>query len=130
VCLVMSAERMRQLGIPLMAATAVHPLPAFGASIEARRGVSTGISAADRATTVLAAVAPDATPADIVMPGHVTPVQVAAGGTLVWAGLPEAAGDVVRLAGLGVEAVVCAVLGADGNLATAAELDALATAYR
>src|SRR5205085_9257632 len=114
VCLVMPAERMRQLGIPLMVASAGRALPAFGASIEARRGVSTGISAADRATTVLAAVAPDATPADIVMPGHVTPIQACQGGTLVCAGLPEAANDLVRLAGVGAEAVVCTILGPTG----------------
>ena len=128
VCLVLTAERMRQLGIPLLPATPQRTLPAYGASIEARRGVSTGISAADRAATVLAAVASDATPADLVMPGHVTPLQVTRGGTLVMAGLPEAASDLVRLAGLGPEAVVCEVLGSDGDLATAAELDALAAA--
>jgi 3,4-dihydroxy 2-butanone 4-phosphate synthase/GTP cyclohydrolase II len=130
VCLVLPVERMRRLGIPLMVGSPERPPPAYGASIEARRGVSTGISASDRATTVLAAVAPEATPADLVMPGHVTPIQLTAGGTLVWAGLPEAASDIVRLAGLGPEAVICAVLGRDGNLAAADELDALATAHR
>jgi 3,4-dihydroxy 2-butanone 4-phosphate synthase/GTP cyclohydrolase II len=129
VCLVMPPARMRQLGIPLMAQSTGCPAPAYGASIEARHGVSTGISASDRATTVLAAVAADATPADLVMPGHVTPVQVRPGGTLVCAGLPEAASDVVRLAGVGAEAVVCAVLGAGGNLATTAELAALAAEH-
>src|SRR5262245_63755490 len=71
VSVVLTAERMRQLGIPLLPATSHRALPAYGASIEARRGVSTGISAADRAATVLAAVAADATPADLVMPGPV-----------------------------------------------------------
>jgi 3,4-dihydroxy 2-butanone 4-phosphate synthase / GTP cyclohydrolase II len=125
VCLVMPPARMRQLGIPLIASSTGCP-PAYGASIEARRGVSTGISASDRATTVLAAVAADATPADLVMPGHVTPIQARQGGTLVCAGLPEAASDLARLAGLGAEAVVCTVLGPAGNLASEAELDALA----
>jgi len=125
VCLVLPPARMRQLGIPLFG-PAAGPAPAYGASIEARHGVSTGISASDRATTVLAAVAADATPADLVMPGHVTPVQAAHGGTLVRAALPEAAGDLVRLAGLGSEAVICGVLGPSGNLATVEELDALA----
>jgi 3,4-dihydroxy 2-butanone 4-phosphate synthase/GTP cyclohydrolase II len=129
VCLVLSPERMRQLGIPLIGPAPCHPLPAYGASIEARQGVSTGISAADRAATVLAAVAPDATAADLVMPGHVTPIQAAHGGTLVWAGLSEAASDLCRLAGAGAEAVVCAVLGADGNLATVPELDALSAEH-
>ena len=129
VSLAMPRERMRRLGIPLMAREPEPGLPAYGASIEARVGVSTGISASDRATTILAAVAPDATPADIVMPGHVTPIQLAAGGSLVRAALPEAASDLVRLAGVGDDAVLCEVLGRDGNLATVAELDALAAAH-
>jgi 3,4-dihydroxy 2-butanone 4-phosphate synthase/GTP cyclohydrolase II len=125
VCLVLPGERMCRLGIPLIAATSHRALPAYGASIEARRGVSTGISVSDRATTVLAAVAPAASPADLVMPGHVTPIQLTEGGTLVCAGLPEAASDITRLAGMGPEVVVCTVLGKDGNLASADELDAL-----
>jgi 3,4-dihydroxy 2-butanone 4-phosphate synthase/GTP cyclohydrolase II len=129
VCLALTRERMRHLGIPLMPTDPGRPSPAYGASIEARRGVSTGISAADRAATIRAAVAADATPADLVMPGHVTPIQVASGGTLVRAGLPEAASDLTRMAGVGPEAVLCMVLGANGNLATAAELRALADAH-
>jgi 3,4-dihydroxy 2-butanone 4-phosphate synthase/GTP cyclohydrolase II len=125
VCLVLTPERLRQLGIPLLSATPHRAFPAYGVSIEARQGVSTGISASDRATTVLAAVAPGATPADLVMPGHVTPIQLTRGGTLVSAGLPEAASDICRLAGVGPETVVCAVLGRDGDLATATELEAL-----
>src|SRR5205823_5211418 len=85
VCLVLPPARMRQLGIPLIGPRA-GATPAYGASIEARQGVSTGISASDRATTILAAVAADATSADLVMPGHVTPIQAAQGGTLVCAG--------------------------------------------
>ncbi len=126
VCLVLTHERMRQLGIPLLPATPERVMPPYGASIEARRGVSTGISAADRAATILAAVAADATPADLVMPGHVTPLQVERGGTLVAAGLAEAASDLARLAGVGSEAVVCEVLGPGGDLATVSELEALA----
>jgi 3,4-dihydroxy 2-butanone 4-phosphate synthase / GTP cyclohydrolase II len=129
VCLALGPQRMRQLGIPLMGRPGESPGPVYGASIEAEQGVSTGISASDRATTILAAVKSGATPADVVMPGHVTTIQVAPGGTLVRAALPEAACDVVRLAGGGHEAVVCAVLGPDGNLASAAELDALAAAH-
>jgi len=129
VCLVLTRERMRQLGIPLMPADPARSGPAYGASIEARRGVSTGISAADRATTIRAAVAADATPADLVMPGHVTPIQATPGGTLVRASLAEAASDLARLAGVGPEAVLCAVLGRDGNLATTAELEALASTH-
>ena len=98
VCLVLPPERMRQLGIPLIPPAPGRAMPAYCASIEARRGVSTGISASDRATTVLAAVAPDAKPADLVMPGHVTPIHATPGGTLVHAGLPKAASDLARLA--------------------------------
>lgn len=129
ITLALPRERMRRLGIPLLVRDADETLPAFGATIEARRGVSTGISAADRATTILAAVAPDATAADLVMPGHVTPIQLTPGGSLVRAALPEAASDLVRLAGFGAEAVLCEVLGPDGNLATAAELSSLARAH-
>ena len=129
VCLVLPPERLRQLGIPLIPPAPGRATPAYCASIEARQGVSTGISASDRATTVLAAVAPDAKPADLVMPGHVTPIQATPGGTLVHAGLPEAASDLTRLAGLGSAAVVCAVLGPSGDLATPAELAELAKAH-
>jgi 3,4-dihydroxy 2-butanone 4-phosphate synthase/GTP cyclohydrolase II len=130
VCLGLTRERMRRLGIPLMASEQSARLPAYGASIEARRGVSTGISAADRATTILAAVAPDASSADLVMPGHITPIQLVAGGSLMRAALPEAASDLMRLGGLGLEGVLCEVLGRDGNLASRIELDALARAHR
>jgi 3,4-dihydroxy 2-butanone 4-phosphate synthase / GTP cyclohydrolase II len=130
VSLALTPDRMRRLGIPLISAQPSARLPAYGASIEARRGVSTGISAADRATTILAAVTPDATSADLVMPGHITPIQLVEGGSLVRAALPEAASDLTRLGGLGFEAVLCEVLGRDGNLATRAELEALARAHR
>src|SRR5262245_17491766 len=96
VCVVLMPARMRQLGIPLLGKAPGAPGPAYGASIEARHGVSTGISASDRATTVLAAVKADATPADVVMPGHVTTIQGAPGGALVRAALPEAASDLCR----------------------------------
>jgi 3,4-dihydroxy 2-butanone 4-phosphate synthase/GTP cyclohydrolase II len=129
VCLAMPRERMRRLGIPLMGREERDGGVAYGASIEARRGVSTGISAADRATTVLAAVQPDATSSDIVMPGHVTPLQVAGGGTLVRAAVAEAASDLSRLAGTGLEAVVCQVLGADGNLPALDELARFAATH-
>src|SRR5262249_56836642 len=102
VSLALTPDRMRRLGIPLISSERSARLPAYGASIEARRGVSTGISAADRATTILAAAAPGATSADVVMPGHVTPIQLTPGGSLVRAALPEAASDLMRLAGNGV----------------------------
>jgi 3,4-dihydroxy 2-butanone 4-phosphate synthase/GTP cyclohydrolase II len=130
VCLALPRERMRSLGIPLMSDAPEAGLPAYGASIEARRGVSTGISASDRATTILAAAAPGATAADVVMPGHVTPIQLTPGGSLVRAALPEAASDLMRLAGMGFETVLCEILGGEGNLASTAELDALTKKHR
>ena len=103
VCLTLTRERMRQLGIPLMTSDLSRGPVFQGASIEARQGVSTGISAADRATTVLAAVARDATPSDLVMPGHVTPIQLTPGGALVRASTSEAASDLAQAATSGCE---------------------------
>jgi 3,4-dihydroxy 2-butanone 4-phosphate synthase/GTP cyclohydrolase II len=130
VCLNLTEERMRALGIPLM----VPDLPSgarrpFGASIEARRGVSTGISARDRATTIRAAMAPGAGPDDLVMPGHVFPVVGRKGGVLVRAGLTEASIDLARLAGLEPAAAVCAILRDDGTLAEQEDLEALAELF-
>lgn len=130
VCLALTEERLRRLGIPLMAPDAPSVLRrSYGASIEARRGVSTGISASDRATTIQAAMAPDAGPDDIVMPGHVIPIVGRAGGVLARAGLTEAAIDVARLAGRAPAAAVCAILRDDGSLAGAEDLQALAELF-
>ena len=130
VCLAMTRDRMRKLGIPRMGDERLPTQPAYGASIEARYGVSTGISAADRATTIRAAVTVAASPADLVMPGHVTPIEVANGGTLVMAHLSEAASDLIVLAGLGPEAVLCDVLNAAGDLAGTAELEIFARQHQ
>jgi len=129
VCLALTQDRMRRLGIPLMVPDAVGACAAFGASFEARRGVTTGISAADRATTILAAVHDKAGPADIVMPGHVFPVLARNGGVLVRAALPEAAVDLMRLAGHKPAAAICAILDDDGSLAGPTALRALADLY-
>jgi len=102
----------------------------FGASIEARRGVTTGISAKDRATTIQAAMADAAGPDDLVMPGHVFPIVGRKGGVLVRAGLTEAAIDLARLAGLKPAAAVCAILRDDGRLAERADLEALAERHQ
>jgi len=127
VCLSLTEERMRSLGIPLMVPDAPSGLRRpFGASIEARRGVSTGISARDRALTIRTAVAHGAGPADLVMPGHVFPVVARKGGVLVRAGLTEASIDLVRLAGLQPAAAVCAVLRDDGTLAEIEDLEMVA----
>jgi 3,4-dihydroxy 2-butanone 4-phosphate synthase/GTP cyclohydrolase II len=129
ICLVMTEDDMRRLGIPLLAPDSGRGQPAFGASIEARDGVTTGISASDRATTILAAVGENAPPDGIVMPGHVFPVQARAGGVLMRAGLFEGALDLVRLAGRSPSAAVCTVLGEDGEIAGVAELERFGRAH-
>lgn len=130
VCLSMTEERLRHLGIPLMAPDAPSVVRrSYGASIEARRGVTTGISAGDRATTIRAAMAPDAGPDDLVMPGHVVPMVGRAGGVLARPGLTEAAVDLARLAGCAPAGAVCAVLTDDGSLATEDDLRALADLF-
>jgi 3,4-dihydroxy 2-butanone 4-phosphate synthase/GTP cyclohydrolase II len=127
VCLNLTEERLRALGIPLMVPDSpTGSRRPFGASIEARRGVTTGISARDRATTIRAAMAPGAGPDDLVMPGHVFPVVGRKGGVLVRAGLTEASIDLARLAGLEPAAAVCAILRDDGTLAQPADLEGLA----
>jgi len=128
VCLALTPQKMRSMGIPLMVPDSVGGQP-FGASIEARRGVSTGISAADRATTIQAVMAADAGPDDVVMPGHVFPVLVRDGGVLVRAALTEASVDLVRLAGVQPAAAYCAILDDAGNLAGREDLEALAELF-
>ncbi len=126
VCLALTAGWMRRLGIPQLGHPGPSHQPAFGASIEARHGVTTGISAADRARTIEAAVSAGASAADIVMPGHVFPIQTQHGGVLGRMGYPEAAVDVARLAGLKPAAVLCSMLCEDGSMATLADLEGFA----
>jgi 3,4-dihydroxy 2-butanone 4-phosphate synthase/GTP cyclohydrolase II len=129
ICLSLTEERMRQVGIPFMVPDASGLRRPFGASIEASRGVTTGISAGDRATTIQAVMAPDAGPDDIVMPGHIFPIVGRKGGVLVRAGLTEAAIDLSRLAGRQPAAASCAVLTDDGSLAELRDLEALADLF-
>ncbi len=130
VCLSLTEERMRALGIPFMVSDGSLPARRpFGASIEARRGVTTGISASDRATTIQAAMTPGAGPEDLVMPGHVFPIVGRKGGVLVRAGLTEASIDLARLAGFEPAAAVCAMLKDDGTLAELPDLEALAELF-
>jgi len=118
VCLVMTEERMQALGIPMLAPdTPFARGISFGVSIEASEGVTTGISAADRACTILAASAPGAGPSAIVMPGHVHPVQVRTGGVLIRPALSEAAVDLVTMTGDEDAAATCSILDEDGALA-------------
>lgn len=126
ICVALTEGRMRRLGIPLLGTASGSGQPAYGASIEARHGVTTGISAADRARTVAVTVADGAGPADLAMPGHVVPVQVQRGGVLARMRHPEGAVDLMRLAGLRPAAVFCTVLCEDGAVASGADLSRLA----
>ena len=122
VCLAMTEERCQLLGLPPMADDASGEKSNFTVSIEAREGITTGISAADRARTIQVAVSPTAIAEDIVQPGHIFPLTVVPGGVLTRAGHTEAASDYARLAGLQPAAMIADVLTADGTLANGAEL--------
>jgi 3,4-dihydroxy 2-butanone 4-phosphate synthase/GTP cyclohydrolase II len=118
ICLSLTDERLRQLNLPLMVQDNTSPYQtAFTISIEAARGVSTGISAADRARTVLAAVAPNAKPGDLVRPGHIFPLRARPGGVLVRTGQTEGSVDLARLAGLSPAGVICEIMNPDGTMA-------------
>ena len=123
ICLTLTEERCRQLNLPLMVDDNRSPMgTAFTVSIEAATGVTTGISAADRARTVRAATAKHARPEDIVQPGHIFPVMAQKGGVLVRAGHTEAGCDLAELAGLTPAAVICEIMNADGSMARMPEL--------
>ena len=123
ICLTLTEARCRQLNLPLMVRDNRAPLgTAFTVSIEAATGVTTGISAHDRARTIQAAVAPNARPDDIVQPGHIFPLMSQAGGVLVRAGHTEAGCDLAQLAGLSPTAVICEVLNEDGSMARLPDL--------
>ncbi len=123
ICLTLAEERCRQLGLSLMVSDNRSPMgTAFTASIEAATGVTTGISAADRARTVRAATAKHAKPTDIVQPGHIFPVMAANGGVLVRAGHTEAGCDLAEMAGLTPAAVICEIMNPDGSMARMPEL--------
>ena len=123
VCLTLKEERCRQLNLPLMAdANGAAYGTNFTVSIEAAEGVHTGISVADRAHTILTAVAKDAKPEDLVQPGHIFPVRAVPGGVLVRAGHTEAGCDLTALAGLSPAAVICEILKPDGTMARLPDL--------
>jgi 3,4-dihydroxy 2-butanone 4-phosphate synthase/GTP cyclohydrolase II len=118
ICLAMERDRVEQLGLPLMSLrNGTRHQTAFTISIEARDGVSTGISAFDRARTIQVAIDPSKGAGDIVTPGHVFPLVARDGGVLVRTGHTEAAVDVARLAGLIPAGVICEVLNEDGSMA-------------
>jgi 3,4-dihydroxy 2-butanone 4-phosphate synthase/GTP cyclohydrolase II len=123
ICLCLTAERCEELGLPPMAQRNEAPLgTAFTVSVEAREGVTTGISAADRAHTIQVAIDPASTPRDLVQPGHVFPLRARDGGVLVRAGQTEAAVDLARLAGLVPAGVVCEIMNEDGSMARVPDL--------
>ena len=127
ICLTLTEERCRQLELPLMtAANGTRYGTKFTMSIEAAEGVTTGISAADRARTIQAAVAKHAKPADLVQPGHVFPIRAEDGGVLMRAGHTEAGCDLARMAGKTPAAVICEVLKDDGEMARLPDLMAFA----
>ncbi|MGA7982012.1 MAG: bifunctional 3,4-dihydroxy-2-butanone-4-phosphate synthase/GTP cyclohydrolase II [Chromatiaceae bacterium] len=130
ICLTLTKERCLRLRLPLMVSDNAAPhSTAFTVSIEAAHGVTTGISAADRATTVRAAVAPDAEPRHLVQPGHVFPLMAQPGGVLVRAGHTEAGCDLARLAGFEPAAVIVEVLNEDGTMARRPDLEAFAEVH-
>ncbi|MDR1314588.1 MAG: bifunctional 3,4-dihydroxy-2-butanone-4-phosphate synthase/GTP cyclohydrolase II [Deltaproteobacteria bacterium] len=127
ICLPLSPERVDQLGLQQMASRNLSPFQtAFTVSIEASAGVTTGISAADRAATVLAAVADGAGPSDIVTPGHIFPLRAREGGVLVRTGQTEGAVDLARLAGLTPAGVICEIMNDDGTMSRLPDLEAFA----
>lgn len=127
VCLPMTQERCRRLNLPLMVDRNEAQFSTnFTVSIEAARGVTTGISAADRATTILAAVNPDAKASDIVQPGHIFPLIAKEGGVLNRAGHTEAGVDLARMAGCEPAAVIVEILNEDGSMARRPQLETFA----
>lgn len=123
ICLSMTAERVDRLGLPMMAVNNQSPYhSAFTVSIEAREGVTTGISAADRAHTIRVATAEGANPQDLVVPGHIFPLRARDGGVLVRTGQTEGSVDLARLAGLEPAGVICEIMSDDGEMARLPEL--------
>ena len=127
ICLSLPGERIDRLGLPLMASdNSSRHETAFTVSIEAREGVTTGISAHDRARTVAVAIDPTKTGADIATPGHIFPLRAREGGVLVRAGHTEAAVDFARLAGLNPSGVICEIMNDDGTMARLPDLARIA----
>ena len=130
ICLTLTRERCEYLRLPPMAArNGTVYSTAFTVSIEAATGVTTGISAADRARTVQAAVAPNAKPQDLVQPGHIFPLQAVDGGVLMRAGHTEAGCDLAAMAGCSPAAVICEIMKDDGTMARLPDLQAFAAEH-
>ncbi len=124
ICLALSPENVEKLKLPLMVYDNRSPYQtAFTVSVEARQGVTTGISAADRAHTILTAVAEDARPEDLIQPGHVFPLRARRGGVLFRTGQTEGSVDLARLAGLNEAAVICEIMNEDGTMARMPDIE-------
>ena len=133
ICLSMTEERLDELQIPLQVSESDNTASrgtAFCVSIEAKRGVTTGISAADRATTIQAAVDPRTKPWDLARPGHIFPLRARKGGVLVRPGHTEAVIDLARIAGMNPAGVICEVLNDDGTMARVSELRRFAQEHK
>ena len=127
VCLPLTRERLEELQLPLMVQdNTARFQTAFTVSVDAKEGVTTGISAADRARTILAAVDPATKPSDLARPGHIFPLQAKEGGVLARAGQTEAAVDLARLAGFRPAGVICEIMNEDGTMARLPDLERLA----
>jgi 3,4-dihydroxy 2-butanone 4-phosphate synthase len=130
VCLCLPGEVLQRLRLPPMVQHNESRFgTAFTVSIEARAGVATGVSAADRVTTIRAAIADEAQPADLVSPGHVFPLRAHPGGVLARPGHTEGSVDLMRLAGLKPAAVLCELMNADGSMARGAQVERFARAH-
>ena len=131
ICMPMTEERLDELDIPLMVEKNTTPFDtAFSVPIEAKGVTSTGISAADRAATVLAAIDPKTRPSDLARPGHMFPLRARDGGVLVRAGQTEAAVDLARIAGLYPAGVICEIMNEDGTMARVPELTKFAKKHK
>jgi 3,4-dihydroxy 2-butanone 4-phosphate synthase/GTP cyclohydrolase II len=123
ICLTLTEERVRHLGLAMMVSDNTSPFgTAFTVSIDSAEGITTGISAADRAKTILDAIADDAKPQDLVTPGHIFPLRARNGGVLVRAGQTEGSVDLARLAGLMPAGVICEIMKDDGTMARQPDL--------
>ena len=132
ICLTLEEEQVSRLELPMMSAPGRSGPPlgtAFTVSVEASSGVSTGISAADRAHTIRVAASPDAKPSDLVTPGHVFPLKARRGGVLVRTGQTEGSVDLARLAGRGSSGVICEIMNDDGTMARMPDLERFAVEH-
>ena len=127
VCLCLTDEILDRLNVPLMVSNNESRFrTAFTVTIEAREGITTGVSAKDRVTTIRAAIADNAQPSDLVSPGHVFPLRAAVGGVLTRQGHTEGSVDLARLAGLKPAAVLCEITNPDGTMAKGEDIDQFA----